>query len=38
VSVDPIHEAPHASSDPAYCEMWAYMLSRRTAAQARKSI
>ncbi len=27
VSVDPSHEAPHASSDPAYCETWAYLLT-----------
>ncbi|MEZ4280693.1 MAG: hypothetical protein R3F21_13925 [Myxococcota bacterium] len=33
MSVDPIHEAPHASDDPAYCETWAYLLTdleRRT--------
>ena len=27
MSVDPSHEAPHASSDPAYCETWAYLLT-----------
>ena len=33
--VDPIHELPHASDDPAYCETWAYTLTdveRRTTA------
>jgi hypothetical protein len=25
--VDPIHEAPHTSADPAYCETWAYLLT-----------
>ena len=25
--VDPVHEAPHTSSDPAYCETWAYLLT-----------
>lgn len=33
MSVDPREEAPHASSDPAYCETWAYLatdLERRT--------
>jgi hypothetical protein len=27
VSVDPVHEAPHESDDPAYCETWAYLLT-----------
>lgn len=27
VSVDPIHEEPHESEDPAYCETWAYSLT-----------
>ena len=27
MSVDPIHEAPHQSDDPAYCETWAYLLT-----------
>jgi hypothetical protein len=27
VFVDPIHEAPHTSEDPAYCETWAYSLT-----------
>jgi hypothetical protein len=27
VSVDPIHEEPHQSDDPAYCETWAYSLT-----------
>lgn len=27
VSVDPLHEAPHASDDPDYCETWAYNLT-----------
>ena len=27
MSVDPSHEAPHASSDPAYCETWAYLVA-----------
>lgn len=27
MSVDPVHEAPHTSSDPAYCETWAYLLT-----------
>ena len=27
VAVDPIHEEPHASDDPAYCETWAYSLT-----------
>jgi len=27
MSVDPVHEAPHASNDPAYCETWAYLLT-----------
>jgi hypothetical protein len=33
--VDPSHESPHASEDPAYCETWAYTftdLARRTSA------
>ena len=33
MAVDPRDEAPHASSDPAYCETWAYLLTdleRRT--------
>lgn len=25
--VDPIHESPHASTDPSYCETWAYLLT-----------
>jgi hypothetical protein len=35
VPVDPVHEAPHFSSDPAYCETWAYLLTdveRRTTS------
>lgn len=27
MAVDPIHEAPHTSSDPSYCETWAYLLT-----------
>lgn len=27
MAVDPVHESPHASSDPAYCETWAYLLT-----------
>lgn len=27
MSVDPVHESPHASDDPAYCETWAYSLT-----------
>ena len=27
VPVDPLHEAPHSSDDPAYCETWAYSLT-----------
>ncbi len=27
MSVDPRHEAPHVSDDPAYCETWAYLLT-----------
>ncbi len=27
MSVDPVHEAPHASDDPSYCETWAYTLT-----------
>ena len=27
MSVDPIHEAPHESDDPSYCETWAYALT-----------
>lgn len=33
--VEPIHESPHASEDPAYCETWAYTLTdveQRTTA------
>jgi hypothetical protein len=33
--VDPSHESPHASNDPAYCETWAYTftdLEHRTSA------
>ena len=32
--VDPIHESPHSSDDPAYCETWAYSftdLEQRTS-------
>lgn len=25
--VDPIHESPHVSDDPSYCETWAYLLT-----------
>jgi hypothetical protein len=27
MAVDPIHEAPHTSDDPAYCETWAYLFT-----------
>lgn len=27
MNVDPIHESPHASDDPSYCETWAYLLT-----------
>ena len=27
MTVDPVHELPHTSSDPAYCETWAYLLT-----------
>jgi hypothetical protein len=27
VNVDPIHEAPHRSDDPSYCETWAYLFT-----------
>ncbi|MBY0399358.1 hypothetical protein K2X89_03615 [Myxococcota bacterium] len=27
MAVDPIHELPHASTDLAYCETWAYLLT-----------
>ncbi|MBJ19912.1 MAG: hypothetical protein GY910_05830 [bacterium] len=27
MSIDPVHEEPHASDDPAYCETWAYGLT-----------
>lgn len=27
MTVDPIHESPHVSDDPSYCETWAYLLT-----------